>query len=71
MGAHPHMMTRIVAAVWLLVAAPSLPFERWMSLMAQDKKVAEGAIRFILLEALGWAVIAGDVARDDLAAVLA
>jgi 3-dehydroquinate synthetase len=38
--------------------------------MAQDKKVTEGAIRFILLEALGWAVIAGDVARDDLAAVL-
>ena len=55
----------------LPVAAPSLPFERWMSLMAQDKKVAEGAIRFILLEALGWAVIAGDVARADLAAVLA
>jgi 3-dehydroquinate synthetase len=42
-----------------------------MALMAQDKKVAAGAIRFILLEALGWAVIAGDVAQDDLAAVLA
>ena len=55
----------------LPVAAPSLPLARWMSLMAQDKKVAEGAIRFILLEALGWAVIAGDVAQDDLAAVLA
>jgi 3-dehydroquinate synthase len=54
----------------LPVAAPSLPLSRWMSLMAQDKKVTEGAIRFILLEALGWAVIAGDVARDDLAAVL-
>jgi 3-dehydroquinate synthase len=55
----------------LPIAAPALPFERWMALMAQDKKVAAGAIRFILLEALGWAVIAGDVARDDLAAVLA
>ena len=55
----------------LPVAAPALPFARWMALMAQDKKVAAGAIRFILLEALGWAVIAGDVAQDDLAAVLA
>jgi 3-dehydroquinate synthase len=55
----------------LPVAAPALPLARWMALMAQDKKVAAGAIRFILLEALGWAVIAGDVAQDDLAAVLA
>ena len=47
-----------------------MPLERWLKLMAQDKKVADGAIRFVLLEALGWAVIAGDVASDDLAAVL-
>ena len=54
----------------LPVAAPAMPLERWLKLMAQDKKVADGAIRFVLLEALGWAVIAGDVASDDLAAVL-
>ncbi len=54
----------------LPVAAPAMPLERWLKLMAQDKKVADGAIRFVLLEALGWAVIAGDVASDDLAVVL-
>ncbi len=63
-------LVELVRRSGLPVAAPSLPFARWMALMAQDKKVAEGAIRFILLEALGRAVIAGDVAKDDLAAVL-
>ena len=35
--------------------APALGFERWMALMARDKKVRAGAIRFILLDAIGRA----------------
>jgi 3-dehydroquinate synthase len=46
-----------------------------MALMAQDKKVRSGKLTFILLEAIGRAVIAGDVepalVRDFLAAKLA
>jgi 3-dehydroquinate synthetase len=41
-------------------------FDRWMELMARDKKVAAGAIRFVLLAGLGHAVVAADVAFDDL-----
>jgi 3-dehydroquinate synthetase len=38
--------------------------------MGRDKKVAAGAIRFVLLEGLGQAVVAGDVSVEDLAAAL-
>jgi 3-dehydroquinate synthase len=46
-----------------------------MALMAQDKKVRRGRLTFILLEAVGRAVITGDVepalVRDFLKAKLA
>jgi 3-dehydroquinate synthase len=46
-----------------------------MALMAQDKKVKRGRLTFILLEAVGRAVIAADVepslVRDFLKAKLA
>ena len=46
-----------------------------MALMAQDKKVKRGRLTFILLEAVGRAVIANDVepalVRDFLARKLA
>jgi len=46
-----------------------------MTLMAQDKKVKRGKLTFILLEAIGQAVIAPDVepavVRDFLARKLA
>ena len=35
--------------------------DRLMALMAQDKKVKRGKLTFILLEAIGQAVIANDV----------
>ncbi len=61
---------QLVARAGLPVAAPSMPFARWMELMSIDKKVVAGAIRFVLLEALGRAVISAGVAEDDLRAVL-
>ncbi|MCC6193462.1 MAG: 3-dehydroquinate synthase [Burkholderiales bacterium] len=54
----------------LPVEPPALGFERWMSLMARDKKVSAGAIRFVLLDALGRAAIGADVPEDVLRAAL-
>jgi 3-dehydroquinate synthase len=38
--------------------------------MSRDKKVVAGAIRFVLLRALGEAFVASDVPPDELRAVL-
>jgi 3-dehydroquinate synthase len=45
----------------LPVEGPPLPAERYLELMAGDKKAAAGRVRFVLLEAVGRAVIRGDV----------
>jgi 3-dehydroquinate synthase len=55
----------------LPVAPPALSASRWRELMARDKKVEGGAVRFILLAALGRALVTSDVRDADLAAVLA
>ena len=39
--------------------------------MQRDKKVQAGALRFVLFERLGHAVVRGDVSRDDVASALA
>jgi 3-dehydroquinate synthase len=44
--------------------------EQALAVMATDKKKAQGKIRFVLPEALGKVVVRGDVAREDVAAVL-
>ncbi len=54
----------------LPVTPPALGFERWMNLMARDKKVTAGTIRFVLLEALGRAVSGKDVPSGVLRDVL-
>ena len=60
----------LVRAAGLPVDAPALGLDRWMQLMGRDKKVVGGAIRFILLDRLGHAVLANDVPQASLAAVL-
>jgi 3-dehydroquinate synthase len=47
----------------LPVVAPKLGAEKYLQLMGLDKKVADGKIRFVLLQALGNAVMTGDVPR--------
>jgi 3-dehydroquinate synthase len=64
-------LRRLVAAAGLPVSPPPIPFAQWMDLMARDKKVSAGAIRFVLLEGLGRAVLTGNVDRDHLAAAIA
>lgn len=44
--------------------------EKFMSLMAVDKKVQQGKIRLILLKAIGAAIISDDYADDALSATL-
>jgi len=54
----------------LPVAPPPLTLSRWRDLIARDKKVEGGEVRFILLSALGRAIVTSDVSATDLAAVL-
>ena len=44
-------------AARLPVVAPRWPFERWVELMSVDKKAQRGTPRFVLLEAIGRAVL--------------
>jgi 3-dehydroquinate synthase len=41
----------------LPVRAPDLGLDRWFALMGRDKKTEGGAVRFVLLEAIGRAVL--------------
>jgi 3-dehydroquinate synthase len=67
---------RIVAAAGLPTQAPTLAADgadeagRWLELMAVDKKAEGGAIRYILLEGLGRAVLR-PAPRADVAAAIA
>ena len=60
----------LVARAGLPVIAPALGFERWKALMGRDKKVVAGAIRYVLLDALGRAAISADVPDSILREVL-
>jgi len=53
----------LLARTGLPIAGPALAPERYLELMAIDKKAAAGKIRFVTLEAIGRAAL-----RDDLAA---
>ena len=51
----------LIARAGLPVAGPAgLPPERYLELMAVDKKVAHGRVRFVLLDGVGQAVLRGD-----------
>jgi 3-dehydroquinate synthase len=54
----------------LSTRAPALGIDRYLELISRDKKVVAGAMRFILLKALGRATIGAGVAGEDLRVVL-
>lgn len=62
----------LVLRAGLPAYGPALAAERYLELMALDKKAAGGRLRFILLERIGHAVLRGDVdarlVRETLAA---
>jgi len=61
----------LIQRAGLPVRGPALDAERYLSLMARDKKVEAGRLRFILLESLGRGVLRGDVSKQDISRVLA
>jgi 3-dehydroquinate synthase len=60
----------LARAPGLLRLPPLLDRERWLALMAQDKKARDGVPRLVLLTSLGKGVIRDDVSREDLGRVL-
>jgi 3-dehydroquinate synthase len=54
----------------LPTTAPYMPVEQYLDLMGLDKKVVDGKVRFILLKALGQAVITSAIPAELLRATL-
>ncbi len=50
-------LTRLIERAGLPTTAPNLPLAQWFHLMSVDKKAADGAIRFVLLDAPGSATM--------------
>jgi len=61
----------LVARARLPEKPPAIPKSRWLELMGRDKKTVGGALRFVLLEALGRAVVRTGVDEATLGAVIA
>ena len=57
----------LIGAARLPIAPPRIALERWLQLMRRDKKVQSGALRFVVLERLGRAVVRGDASDADVA----
>jgi len=55
----------LVARAGLPTEGPALAPERYLELMAVDKKVSRGSIRFVVLEAIGRAAVRGEL-REEL-----
>jgi 3-dehydroquinate synthase len=64
-------LKRLIDRAGLPVAPPALGFDRWMELMSRDKKAESGAMRFVLLKALGTASVRAGIGEADLRMVLA
>lgn len=62
---------RLFKAAKLPTKAPALGVDTYLDLMGLDKKVADGKIRFILLQAIGKAVMTGDYPQAALRETLA
>jgi 3-dehydroquinate synthase len=63
---------RVIAGFGLPVEPPaSIPVERWLELMAVDKKVQAGTLRLVLLRSIGDAVVSADFSSEDLIATIA
>ncbi len=60
----------LLSRLALPVEPPALGADRYVELMAQDKKVEAGRLRLVLLEALGRATVRTDVPIPELRALL-
>ena len=64
-------LRQLLSRFGLPVDPPALGADRYLELMARDKKVEAGKLRLVLLEALGRATIRGDIPLTELRALLA
>jgi len=63
-------LRRLLVHAHLPTDAPPIAVERWLDLTLRDKKTESGRRRYVLLQALGRAVVHPDAAEPDLRAVL-
>jgi len=63
-------LTRLLERARLPVRPPPIAYDRWVELIARDKKTVGGATGFVLLEALGRAIVRSDISAVDLRAVI-
>jgi 3-dehydroquinate synthase len=61
---------RLLIRSGLPVRGPKFPFSRYLELMSVDKKARDGALRFILLDGLGKAIVANDIPVEKVSAAL-
>jgi 3-dehydroquinate synthase len=70
-GADVQRLRQLVGRAGLPVAGPALAPERYLELMAGDKKASAGRLRFVLLEAVGRASLRGDIDANLVLAAIA
>jgi 3-dehydroquinate synthase len=63
-------VSALVKSAGLSLEPPEFGHERYLELMSHDKKVADGRIRFVLLERIGEAFVTDQVPREALAEIL-
>jgi 3-dehydroquinate synthase len=63
-------LRQLLSRFGLPVDPPPLGADRFLELMARDKKIEAGKLRLVLLEALGRATIRADIPSSDLRALL-
>ena len=63
-------LRRLIERAQLPTRAPALEFDQWIELMSRDKKTSDGALRFVLLAALGRGVVRAGVGEGELRGVL-
>lgn len=64
-------LRRLLQRAGLPIAGPQLAPERYLDLMAADKKAAAGRMRYVLLEAVGRATLRSDVDERHVRAAIA
>jgi 3-dehydroquinate synthase len=69
-AAENRRLRQLLSRFGLPVDPPALGAERYLELMARDKKVDAGKLRLVLLEAFGRPTIRTDIPRSELLAVL-
>jgi 3-dehydroquinate synthase len=58
-------LVSLVRRARLPVDPPQLALSEWLESMGRDKKVERGAMRFVVLEELGRAVLRNDIATQQ------